>query len=372
MAEQKKKQWILYVLGGLILIALITLYAYQFSAKKPVELETVAAEQSDVEKTVQALGNIMMREFVDIGAKSSGQITNLQVSVGQQVKAGALLAEIAPVFDNNRIDDNRAQLARLQAELDGQQAQLEFARLQFQRQTQLKAENATKEEEYESRRMNMQAASSRVNAIQAQIRQVESSLNDYKRVSSQKKVMAPISGTIVDLSASVGQTVTANRDVLMRISDLSKMTVRVLVAENDVTRLHIGMVASFSTPGYPNKHWSGKLKQIMLMPEKAAVPQAGTRAFYPVLFDVDNPDGLLLSGMTANVKFLLEKVNHVVVVPTALVTTPDSEGFQTLRVLQSNGIIDVRKVKIGLVSEQKAQVVSGLEVGERIIVPPMD
>lgn len=371
MAEPKK-QWLLLGVTTAFIIVLILLgsyiaYSKVAPQKKIIKFETVTAETGNVEKTVDANGNVMLRQYMDIGAKVSGQIISLPVTIGQQVKVGTLLTEISPSTDSNRIDDARAQLAQLQAQLDGQVAQYDFARLQFQRQTQLKAENATREDEYESSRMNMQSASARVNAMQAQIKQIESSIKDYQNISAQKRVTAPINGTIVAMSATMGQVVTANRDVLMRISDLSKMTVRVLVSENDVTRLHKGMKATFSTPGYPNKQWSGVLKQIMLLPENNP-GQSNQHVYYPVLFDVDNPDGLLLSGMTANVRFLLAKVDNVVTIPASLVKPADSDGTQTVRVLQPDGVADVRKITIGLVNDHVAQVTSGLKAGERVIV----
>jgi macrolide-specific efflux system membrane fusion protein len=351
---------------------LAVLAAYLFtswsvrSEEAPTEIAT--AEIGDVEKTVEASGNVMMHNFVDVGAKVSGQIVNLDVGLGDTVKAGRLLAEIAPAIESGRMENSRAQLARLRAELAGQIAQSDFAQLQFQRQTQLKAENATREEAYESSRMNMQAAAARVDAIQAQIQQMDASMKDYEEIGQQKKVTAPVNGTIVAMSASVGQMVSANRDVLMRISDLTKMSVHVPVAEEDVTRLSRGMVAYFTTPGYPGKRWTGKLKQIMLLPV-AETGQRGKKAFYTVLFDVENTDRALLSGMTADVRFMLDRVENVVTIPASLVTKPDEEGMQTLRVVQPDNTVAVRKVKIGLFNQRTAQVVSGLEAGERVIVP---
>jgi macrolide-specific efflux system membrane fusion protein len=351
---------------------LAVLAAYLFtswsvrSEEAPTEIAT--AEIGDVEKTVEASGNVMMHNFVDVGAKVSGQIVNLDVGLGDTVKAGRLLAEIAPAIESGRMENSRAQLARLRAELAGQIAQSDFAQLQFQRQTQLKAENATREEAYESSRMNMQAAAARVDAIQAQIQQMDASMKDYEEIGQQKKVTAPVNGTIVSMSASVGQMVSANRDVLMRISDLTKMSVHVPVAEEDVTRLSRGMVAYFTTPGYPGKRWTGKLKQIMLLPV-AETGQRGKKAFYTVLFDVENTDRALLSGMTADVRFMLDRVDNVVTIPASLVTKPDEEGMQTLRVVQPDNTVAVRKVKIGLFNQRTAQVVSGLDAGERVIVP---
>jgi macrolide-specific efflux system membrane fusion protein len=127
----------------------------------PVKLETVAVERADLEQVVNATGNVVAQDYVDVGSKVAGQISDVEVVIGEAVKAGRLLATVAPAVQNSRIESNRATLARLKAELAGQNAQLDFAQLQFQRQTQLKAENATREESYESSRMNMYAAAPR-------------------------------------------------------------------------------------------------------------------------------------------------------------------------------------------------------------------
>ena len=200
-------------------------------------------------------------------------------------------------------------------------AQLDFAQLQFQRQTQLKAENATREESYESSRMNMYAAASRVDATNAQIQQTEAAIREDEAVQKQTRIEAPVSGTIVTLNARPGQMVSANQEVLMRIADLSRMTVQVPVSEEDVTRLQKGMTAYFTTPGYPGKRWSGKLRQIMLLPTDDSGRQ-GKKAYYTVLFDVANPSRELMSGMSADVYFVLARAEHVPAIPRSLVTKP--------------------------------------------------
>jgi macrolide-specific efflux system membrane fusion protein len=157
----------------------------------PVKLETVAVERADLEQVVNATGNVVAQDYVDVGSKVAGQISDVEVVIGEAVKAGRLLATVAPAVQNSRIESNRATLARLKAELAGQNAQLDFAQLQFQRQTQLKAENATREESYESSRMNMYAAAARVDATNAQIQQTEAAIREDEAVQKQTRIEAP-------------------------------------------------------------------------------------------------------------------------------------------------------------------------------------
>lgn len=345
-------------------------YGYQQRHPQPVavKLETVIAERSDIEQVVNATGNVTMQSYVDVGTKVTGQISDVYVGIGETVKEGKLLVAISPVVQAGRVENNRAQMARLKAELAGQNAQLDFAQLQFQRQTQLKAENATREEAFESSRMGMYSAAAKVDAINAQIQQLDATMKEDDAVQKQTKVVAPVNGTVVALTARVGQALSANQDVLMRISDLSKMSVQARVAEEDVTRLHKGMTAYFSTPGYPDKRWAGKLRQIMLLPADDSGKQ-GKKAFYTVLFDVANPSRELMAGMTADVFFVLAKVERAVTIPATLVVKPDNKGLQKLKIVHANGKLETRDVKIGIRNADKAQVVSGLAEGEQVLLP---
>lgn len=338
------------------------------AAPVPVKLETVAVGRADLEQVVNATGNVVVQTYVDIGSKVAGQIADVDVAIGETVKAGKALVTVSPAVQNGRVESNRAQLARLKAELAGQNAQLDFAQLQFQRQTQLKAENATREESYESSRMNMYAAAAKVDATNAQIQQTEAGIREDEAIQKQTRIDAPVGGTIVTLNARVGQMVGGNQEVLMRIADLSRMTVQVPVAEEDVTRLQKGMTAYFTTPGFPGKRWSGKLRQIMLLPTDDSGRQ-GKKAFYTVLFDVANPSRELMSGMSADVYFVLARVEQALTIPQSLVTKPGMDGTQPVKVVLADGKLETRRIKIGIRDGEHAQVLSGLKEGEQVLLP---
>ncbi|WP_050461198.1 efflux RND transporter periplasmic adaptor subunit [Herbaspirillum autotrophicum] len=366
----RRTVWALAATSLLLCIAVAVWFGYRerHPTPVPVVLETVKAEVADIEQVVNATGNVAMQSYVDVGAKVSGQISDVSVGIGESVKEGRLLVTISPAVAAGRVENNRAQLARLKAELAGQNAQLDFAQLQFQRQTQLKAENATREESFESSRMGMYSAAAKVDAINAQIQQMEAAMKEDEAIQKQTRVVAPVSGVVVALSARVGQTLNANQDVLMRIADLSKMSVQARVAEEDVTRLHKGMIAYFTTPGYPGKRWAGKLRQIMLLPADDSGKQ-GKKAYYTVLFDVANPSRELMAGMTADVYFVLEKADDAVTIPVALAVKPDREGLQTIKVRLEDGKLETRKVRLGVRNADKVQVLAGLKAGEQVVLP---
>lgn len=338
------------------------------AAAAAVDLDTVTVQRGDLLQTVDAIGKLQFHRFADLNAQVAGQIKAVLFEVGDAVQEGKLLIEISPVV---RAENNRTQMARLRAELADQQAQTDFAELQFKRQTQLKAQNATREESVESSRMNLSSARARVDSINAQIQQLETTLKFDEESSRHKQVLAPLSGTVVALNARPGQAVAVGQPglPLMRIADLSRMTVQARVAEVDVTRLKRGMTATFQTPGYPGRSWSGKLRQVLPVPADGTGEQ-GKQTFYNVLFEVDNPEQELMSGMTAQVQFIVGQAKDALLLPANLLGKRDAAGLYQVQVVNPERRIVARKVKIGLRTAQQAQVLSGLEAGEQVLAGP--
>ncbi|MHA4866069.1 efflux RND transporter periplasmic adaptor subunit [Duganella sp. PWIR1] len=334
-----------------------------------VELDTVTVQRGDLLQTVDATGKLQFHRFADVNAQVAGQIKDVLFSIGDSVQEGKLLIEITPAV---RAENNRAQMSRLRAELADQQAQTDFAELQFKRQTQLKAQNATRDESVESSRMNLSSARARVDSINAQIQQLEATLKLDEDNSRHKQVLAPLSGTVVAVNARAGQTVNIGQPglPLMRIADLSRMTVQARVAEVDVTRLKRGMTANFQTPGYPGRTWSGKLRQVLPVPADGTGEQ-GKQTFYNVLFEVDNPEQELMSGMTTQVQFIVAQAKDALLLPANLLGKRDAAGMYLVHVVNAERRIVARKVKIGLRTVQQAQVLSGLEAGEQVLAGPV-
>ncbi len=142
-------------------------------------------------------------------------------------------------------------------------------------------------------------ATARVEAINSQIRQTESTMKDDEKIRNHTYVVTAFSENVVSVLARPGQTVNAGQPTapLMRIADPSRLTVQVRVAEIDMPLLHKAMTAYFTTPVYPGKRWSGKLRQVILVPADVSGEQ-GKQTFYNILFEVDNPQQQLMGGMS--------------------------------------------------------------------------
>jgi macrolide-specific efflux system membrane fusion protein len=314
-------------------------------------------ERGDLEDTVSATGTLQPRDFVDVGTQVSGQVKALHVEVGDTVDKGELLAEIDAAVYRAKVDASQAQLRNLQAQLDQREAQLRLAEQKSQRQDRMAGENATTAEAVETAKAELRSARAQVEALKAQIQQTRSTLRGDEANLAYTKIYAPMAGTVVSQAAKEGQTLNANQSapIVVRVADLSTMTVQTQVSEADVSRLRVGMPVYFTTLGDPNKRWHGKLRQINPTPEVV-----NNVVLYNALFDVPNPDGALMTQMTAQVFFVVAQAKDAVLVPlTAL-------ERNTVRVILDDGKTELRKVKLGTRSRIMAEVLEGLRPGERV------
>lgn len=360
--------------------------AWSAQAAAVATLVTAEVRRGDLEDTVTATGTLQPKDFVDVGTQVSGQLKRLLVNVGDEVKAGQLLAEIDPSVYQSRVDGDRAQLLNQQAQLADRQAQLVLADLQLKRQQNMAREDATTADALQSAEAARQSAAAQGAAIRAQMQQTQSTLRGNEASLGYTKIYAPIAGTVVSQAAKQGQTLNANQQapIIMRIANLSTMTVQAQVSEADVPKLRLGMDVYFTTLGGDGRRFRGKLRQIPPTPTVV-----NNVVLYDALFDVANPDQALMTQMTAQVFFVAASARDAVLVPlTALrAVTPErneartgkraavldprsrfSKGGAIVSVVGADGRPADREVKVGVMNRVSAEILSGLEPGEIVVV----
>lgn len=248
----RKRRYLL--IAGLLLICVVGVLVWQFgfSTKQATASQnTAVVQRGDIEEVVTATGTLQPREYVDVGAQVSGQLHKIHIDVGSEVKEGELLAEIDPTLFMTRVDATRAQLRYQQAQLAEREAQLTLARIQHQRQQNLLAEDATTTESVQKAEAELKKAHAQIDMLKAQIEQTESSLRADEANLNYAHIYAPMDGTVVSINARQGQTLNANQQapIILRIADLTQMTVQTEVSEADISRLRLGMDAYFTTLG---------------------------------------------------------------------------------------------------------------------------
>lgn len=354
---------------------------------RPVEIvDTVAVARGDIESSVTALGMLQPRSYVDVGAQASGAIRRIHVQPGDAVERGQLLVEIDPAVQQARVDADRATLASLRAQLAEAIAQRELAQQQWDRQRHMANDGSTRDEDVQTAQAALRVAIARIDNLRAQIDGAASALKGDEAQLGYTRIYAPMRGTVVSLDAREGQTLNATYQTpnILRIADLSAMTIWTEVSEADVRRVQPGMPVYFTTLGAQDaqgtaRRWQGQVRQILPAPPTppgtsqsnaaaAATPPTGKVVLYTVLFDVDNADRALMPQMSAQVFFVAASVRNVLVAPLpALQAVSGQPGRYTARVQDAGGAIHEREVSTGVRDRLSAEILSGLKEGDRLV-----
>jgi macrolide-specific efflux system membrane fusion protein len=376
------------LLAALCLIPVVAVAAWQFIPPGRDGLVTVQVSRTDIESSVTALGTLQPRRYVDVGAQASGQIHKIHVEVGDVVKEGQLLVEIDPSTQQAKLDAGRFSIENLKAQLQEQRAQHDLARQKHQRQQNLAAGGATREEDVQTAQAELRATQARVDMFQAQIRQAEASLRSDQAELGYTRIYAPMAGTVVALDARVGQTLNAQQQtpLILRIAKLSPMTVWAEVSEADIGHVKPGMHAWFTTLSGGTRRWTSTVRQILPVPPKpldqtsqgggspASTSKSGSArvVLYTVLLDVDNADNALMAEMTTQVFFVANQAQNVLTAPIAALQAGPQTDQQTAQVVASNGSIEQRNVRTGISDRLRVQILDGLQEGDHLLIGPID
>lgn len=347
---------------------------------------TAPVQRGNIEATVAAVGTLQPLQSVEVGAQVSGQITRLLVKAGDVVEQGQPLAEIDASVLAATVEAGQAQIKSLQAELTEARANRLLTEQQYQRQESLVKSDATSKEAAQIAHTNLTAATARVEQIQAQIQQIKASLRADEARLGYTRIVAPIAGTVTSVDAKVGQTLNATYQTptILRIADLSRMQVWTQVSEADIGRIRAGQNAWFTTMGGMGdanpRRWEGSVEQVLPAPpskagqEDAAVAAPKQAVQYTVLFDVGNDDGALMPQMTAQVVFVTEFAQDVLLAPLGGLTSQSQQNQRySAKVLDAGQQIQEREVQTGKQDRMAAEVISGLQEGDLLItgeIPP--
>ena len=334
--------------------------------------------RGDIENFISATGTLEPRDYVEVGAQVSGQVQKIHVAEGDRVKAGDLVAEIDATVFETRVQNAEAGLEANRAQLRQLQAELELAQLRARRNDNLYRQKAVSEDTLFESRANVKILRAQISAKQAQIKADTASLAGDKATLNYARIYAPISGTVVSISVREGQTINAsqNAPVLLKIADLSVLTLRAEVSEADVTRLRRGMPVYFKTFGGGPRRWHSTLRQVL--PTPTVVNDV---VLYQALVDIDNDDGVLMDAMTAQVFFVLQQAHHTLIVPLGAVSRSGSgvgagsemgkrsEARERSEVkVQRDGALVTTPVTTGVRNRTHVEITAGLEEGERVVV----
>lgn len=257
--------------------------------------------QGNVAQTVSANGTLNPVTLISVGAQVSGRVSKLYVDFNDHVEKGQILLTLDDALFT-------AQIAQSEGAVRNMQASVELAQANEARMRTLFAQ------EYVSKQELDQAVQA-LKSARAQLDTARGQLNRDKTNQSYSVIRSPVSGVVVDRVVDVGQTVAASfqTPTLIKIAqDLSKMQIDSSFAEADIGKIKVGQQAKFSVDAFSNRNFEGSVKQLRLNPTVTS-----NVVTYDVVISVDNPEQILLPGMTAYVNIMVAKHDNVLLVPNA-------------------------------------------------------
>jgi macrolide-specific efflux system membrane fusion protein len=358
------KQRYVWLIGAiLVVIAGFFIYHWVFGKAK-VLYATASVERGNIENAVVAAGIVQPIKYVDVGAQTSGLLKSLKVMRGDQVEKGQLLAEIDSTLTQTAITSAKATLENMTSQRSLKQAQLILAKLQQNRNDSLFAYHSISASDHDITQANYDVAFADAASLSAQMKQASASINTAKANLGYTKITAPMAGEVVSISLLEGQTLNANQQApnIMRLADISTVTVWAQVSEADIVRVKPNQYVYFTILGDTHR-WNGIVRQILPTPELI-----NNVVFYDVLFDIPNPERELKIQMTAQVFIVLEQAKGVLLIPTAAIGNANEGAEIKVKVLKANGNVELRTIKIGIKGEISAEVKSGLKEKELVVI----
>jgi HlyD family secretion protein len=354
-----------------IVIILVFGLAFHFLKSDKVKYVTKEVTEETIIQSVEASGTIKPINTIEVGTQVSGTVAKIYVDYNSIVKEGDLLAELDPSLFQANVDQSTAKLNNAQATYSKAVSTLNYKKSNYQRYKHLYEKNYVSKDEVELALSNYQQAQAEVAAASAEVSAAQATLNNNLTNLGYSKITSPVDGTVISRAVDVGQTVAASfsTPTLFEVAkDLTQMQIETSVSEADIGKVKVGQRAEYTLDGYQDRTFEGKVTQVRL-----ASTTTNNVVTYTVIISVDNSEGLVIPGMTANVSIITNEVKDALCVPLqALKFTPDTNtkkyDEQGVWISTRNGLVRYN-VKIGISDDSKTQIISDeIKAGDKVVI----
>ncbi len=394
------KKWL--IIGGVIVVvAILVVVNLQKQKGKATEVELEAIEKRELTEIVSASGTIQPKISVDISSDITGKIVEVFVNEGDRVSAGELLLRVDPTQFRESVRSAEAQYESARARYRESEARLEQAELEWARIQAFHEKGDVSERDYESARMSFKVAGTQVESSLRSVEQAEAYLEQMRDRFSKTEIRSPMSGIVVRRNAEVGEIAmegTFSIQVLMVIADLSVMEVEVDVDETEIPQVALGQMAEVEIDAFPDDKFVGEVTEIANSPiqnqggtggvdfEVVVTLGEGYSGLRPGLSATanvttaarDSALSIPIQALTLRTKKMLEEdqKKNGARIEQAGIEEGEFEFDEEVKELEGvfvikNGRALFRHVETGIAGEKHFELVSGLEVGDKIVTGPM-
>ncbi len=395
--KRKVVRWVLLVIVLVVAVSAIVVVRASMKPNTAIDASKLkAVEKDSIAKSVVATGKIEPLAKVEVKSKASGIVKKIFVNYGDRVRQGQVLVELDKVELAARVREAKAALQAAQAALQSAQAtnsrngvDAESPDLPFLKSSMERAQTLYKEglvsksvvEETERQYQltlnkqrsalgNVGVSRADIERARAQVAQSQAGLDRAEEDLRNSTIFSPMDGIVLSRDVEVGDAVSSilvvgsQAKLVMTLGDTSSVYVKGKVDESDIGRVFLNQAARIVVESFKDKKFEGKVTLISpLGVEKDNVTT------FEVRVSIQNPGGELKANMTTNAEIILEEKKDVLVIPeSAVIYDKDRKASVEIPDPAAPGGKKKIPVTIGLSNGVKAEIVSGLREGDKIVL----
>jgi RND family efflux transporter MFP subunit len=367
----------LFALGGFVLLASgLSLGGWKDYSLKHQVMATAREERDFVPSlhvaTVEAnTGSISVTlpgttaafAAANVYARATGYIAKRNVDIGDHVKKGELLAELAVPEIDDQISQNEATLEQLKAAVQQAQANATLAQATWGRDKPLLRDGWVTGHQGDIDLQTVKADEAAVSVAQANVAAQERLLSVLHQNRDYASVVAPFDGVITQRNVDVGSLVQGNANTgtfMFEIMQKDVIRVWVYVPQDTAFGIAPGVDAIVRVPELPDREFAGRVTRI------SDALQSGTRTLLTEI-DIPNPDGALASGIYCSVELKVPRKTPSLLVPADAIIF-NRNGIQVA--VANHGKVEMRKIDVKRDLGTRVEVDSGIRAGDQVILNP--
>ncbi len=399
--KKKKIIWIIAIVIVLIIVLIGGKKAGWFGKNgNSKEVEITKIELIDITETVAATGKIQPEIEIKLSSEVSGEIIELPIKEGQQVKKGDLLVRINPDIIQAMVTQSQAGLENVRAQLTQAEASLKNSKLNYERNKSLFEKGVISKSDWDKSVADYEMSQANVKSAYYNVRSAESSVQQSQDNLARTSIFAPRDGTISKLSVELGERVVGTAQMagteIVRVANLNNMEVEVDVNETDIVKVTVGDSTIVEVDAYLKREFRGIVTEIANTAENAMSVDQVTNFKVKVRILPESYKDLIKNkpdnfspfrpGMTATVDIITDKKEKIIGVPiSSIVIKTDTTSNKKKRVkekitantekfecvfIKNGEEAKLRVIKTGIQDDTNIEIISGLNVDDEVITGP--
>ena len=380
----------LFIAGGI--------YYFKSTSKETKPIETAKVFKDRFEISVGATGEIQPEISVELKSRASGEVVEVNVEAGDTVSKGDILIKLDPEDEERNLSiaeatlfSARSKLAQTEASLASSISSRAELRDKYSRRKDAFEKGLVSAEELQSANTTLEVSSRTIEERAALKRSAGSdlqkaslSISEARKRLKETIISAPISGTVLNVTAEKGAIVSSGitnvggGSTLMTLADLSSLYVLAKIDEADIGRIKIGDEARIKVDAFQKKNFSGRVSRITPL----GVNDANVVTFDVKIEVTDKDANLLLPGMSSDIEIISHKIDDALQIPLKAIKFERRQNSGARRPASENvneqpnrkGTVtlvsgETREITIGISDGINAVILSGLSEGDEVIIP---